>query len=126
MLAPGTVLEDRYEVQELLGQGGTGAVYRAINRRLGTSIALKETFFPAGQGRGAFARQARLLAGLNHPAIPRVADHFSAQGATYLVMELVSGPSLRERLNERGGPCAPAEVLDWAGQLLEALAYLQA
>src|SRR5262249_19696242 len=126
MLAPGTVLEDRYEVQELIGQGATGAVYRALDRHRGTSIAIKETFFPAGEGRGAFAREARLLMALDHPAIPRVVDYFSAQGAAYLVMELVAGPNLRERLNEQHGPCTLADVLNWSDQLLEAIAYLHA
>jgi hypothetical protein len=123
MLSPETILQNRYRVIRPLGRGGMGAVYEAFDERLSRSVALKETLVETDELRRAFGREARLLANLRHPALPKVLDHFEEHGGLFLVMEFIPGDDLG-RLLELGRAFAPAEVLGWAEQLLGALEYL--
>ncbi len=123
MLATGVILQKRYRVVGPLGRGGMGAVYEAFDERLTRTVALKETTAETEELRHAFGREARLLANLRHPALPKVLDHFEEAGGLFLVMEFIPGEDLG-RLLEEGRRFAPAEVLAWAGQLLNALQYL--
>ena len=124
MLAPETVLQGRYRIVGQLGQGGMGAVYEAIDERLDTIVALKETLFTDERLRKQFEREARLLARLHHPALPRVSDHFNEGEGEFLVMQFIAGDDLSAMLAQRKGPFPVAEVLKWADQLLDALDYL--
>ena len=124
MIAPNTVLQNRYLVVSQIGQGGMGAVYIATDQRFGSTVALKETFFTDPSLRKAFEREARLLNHLRHPALPRVSDHFMEEEGQFLVMEYIAGDDLAEKLKERGGAFPLSEVLNWADQLLDALDYL--
>jgi eukaryotic-like serine/threonine-protein kinase len=124
MLTPDTILQNRYRVVRQLGQGGMGAVYEAIDERLDTTVALKETFFADERLRKQFEREARLLARLHHPALPRVSDHFSEGDGQFLVMQYIGGDDFAEMLNRRRGPFSTDQVLTWADQLLDALDYL--
>jgi serine/threonine protein kinase len=124
MIAPNTLLQNRYLVLNQIGQGGMGAVYIATDQRFGSTVALKETFFTEAGLRKAFEREARLLNHLRHPALPRVSDHFTEDEGQFLVMEYIAGDDLAEKLKERGGAFTLSEVLNWADQLLDALDYL--
>jgi serine/threonine protein kinase len=124
MIAPDTLLQNRYLVQKQIGQGGMGAVYVATDQRFGSTVALKETFFSDPNLRKAFEREARLLNHLRHPALPRVSDHFTEDDGQFLVMEFIPGPDLSEMLKEKGAPFPLTDVLNWADQLLDALDYL--
>ncbi|HEX8495009.1 MAG TPA: protein kinase [Pyrinomonadaceae bacterium] len=124
MIAPDTLLQNRYLVQKQIGQGGMGAVYVATDQRFGSTVALKETFFDDPNLRKAFEREARLLNHLRHPALPRVSDHFVEEDGQFLVMEFIPGADLSEMLKEKKAPFPLASVLDWADQLLDALDYL--
>ncbi|MCM3902322.1 MAG: protein kinase [Pyrinomonadaceae bacterium] len=124
MLTPETVLQSRYRVVRQLGQGGMGAVYEAVDERLDSTIALKETFFADERLRKQFEREARLLARMHHPALPRVSDHFAEGEGQFLVMHFIDGDDLAEMSAKRGGPFPPEQVLTWADQLLDALDYL--
>jgi serine/threonine protein kinase len=121
MLAPDDVLQNRYRVIRRLGHGGMGAVYEAIDRRVSSVVALKETFAETDEERRAFEREAKLLANLEHPAFPRVMDHFFEGEGQYLVMQLVPGNDLAELLALRESPFPYTKVLEWADQLLDAL-----
>ena len=123
-LPPHTLLQGRYRVVALIAQGGMGAVYQATDERLGNTVALKQTLMSDPQLRAAFEREARLLAGLQHPAIPVVSDHFSEAGGQFLVMQFIPGDDLAALLRQRGAPFPLAEVLPWADRLLDALDYL--
>jgi len=134
-LTPGTVLQDRYKIIEQIGQGGMGAVYRAEDLRLpGRECAIKEVFLEPGaspvalaQLREQFYREARVLARLDHPNLPKVSDYFTASGREYLVMDFVPGQDLKTLLEEvrRQGRFLPErDVLAWARQLCDALEYL--
>jgi serine/threonine-protein kinase len=127
-----TVLQDRYVITQKLGQGGMGAVYRAGDRRLSTvSWAIKEMSQSAitgplerQQARDAFRQEAEMLAGLSHPNLPRVTDHFEQDGKVYLVMEFVPGESLLSFLQREGLPQPQQRVFEWIRQLCDALEYL--
>ncbi|MEK6288229.1 MAG: protein kinase [Acidobacteriota bacterium] len=124
MLAPGTTLRDSYTIVRLIAQGGMGAVYLAKHQRLGSTVAVKETFFNDPSMLKAFEREARLLAGLRHGALPKVIDHFSEGDGWFLVMEFIGGDDFAEILKQRGGAFPINQVMDWGDQLLSALEYL--
>src|SRR5438477_9508137 len=124
MIAPGTVLQNRYRVERQIGEGGMGAVYIATDERFGSTVALKETFFDDPSLRKAFEREARLLNHLRHSALPRVSDHFNEEEGQFLVMEYIPGEDLSAMLKGRAAPFPTAQVLAWADQLLDALEYL--
>jgi len=124
MLTEGTFLQSRYRIIRQLGQGGMGAVYEAVDERLDTTVALKETLFTDEKLRKQFEREARLLARLHHPALPRVSDHFTESEGQFLVMQYIAGQDLSEMLIARNSPFSEAEVTRWADQLCDALDYL--
>lgn len=131
-LEAGRLLNGRYEIRSMLGQGGMGAVYRARDQSLGRVVAVKERVpDPNGteaglkQARAQFRREAQTLAQLNHPNLPRIYDFFSLTGNEYIVMDLIEGQNLYTLVQSRGAQ-PEATVLNWARQLLEALIYLHA
>jgi serine/threonine protein kinase/S1-C subfamily serine protease len=124
MPAPDTVLQGRYRIVRQLGKGGMGAVYEAVDERLSRTVALKETLVETDELRRAFEREARLLANLRHPVLPKVIDHFTESEGQFLVMEFIPGSDLGDLLSRRQRPFSPSEVLRWADDLLDALDYL--
>lgn len=128
MLAPNTILQDRYLVLRPVGKGGMGAVYQATDTRLDCTVALKEMLLTDSAMRRAFEREAQLLAHLRHPTLPRVSDHFLEGDGQFLVMEFIPGDDLAELLARNGGHFPAEDVLvwglRWADQLLDALDYL--
>jgi serine/threonine protein kinase len=124
MLTEGITLQGRYRIVRQLGQGGMGAVYEAVDERLDTVVALKETFFADEKLRKQFEREARLLARMHHPALPRVSDHFNEGEGQFLVMQYIAGEDLAAMLAQSNGPFPEEEVLRWADQLCDALDYL--
>jgi len=125
-LSAGTVLQGRYRITARLGHGGMGAVYEASDERLGTRVALKQSFCIEERLRTQFQSEARLLASLSHPALPRVTDYFVDGGRNFLVMQFVEGVDLAEILLTQPGPLPRDRVVAWADQLLDALVYLHA
>lgn len=120
----GSVLRSRYHVQSVLGRGGMGAVYRAIDSNLGVPVAVKENLFTSEEYARQFRREANILASLRHPNLPRVTDHFVIEGqGQYLVMDFIEGEDLRQRL-ERDGAADESVVLEWFLEVADALAYL--
>jgi Tol biopolymer transport system component len=120
----GDILNKRYRIENVLGQGGMGAVYRALDVNLGVPIALKENLFITEEYARQFKREANILASLRHPHLPRVTDHFVFEGeGQYLVMDFVEGEDLRERL-ERDDLIPEEEALPWFLEICDALAYL--
>ena len=136
-LPVGAELRERYEIIDLVGQGGMGAVYKANDQRLrGRVCAVKEVLPDLISGPGMedqaqdqFYREASVLARLDHPNLPKVSDYFEQDGRQYLVMDFVPGQDLRQIVDEarRHDTFVPEEnVLAWAAQLCEALSYLHA
>lgn len=120
-----TILQGRYELEQLLGQGGFGAVYRAYDRRLQTTVAIKETFDHSSEAAQQFEFEARLLAGLRHPALPAVTDYFMEQDGQYLVMGYVPGEDLSSHLaHQPQGRMQVAAIMPILAPLLDALEYM--
>jgi formylglycine-generating enzyme required for sulfatase activity len=126
LLAPGSTLGD-YELLETLGGGGMGLVFRARQRRLDRDVALK-IIRPERLGSATslqrFRREARGLARLAHPNVVALFDSGVVDGVPYMAMELVPGRGLDDDIasaRETGRPLAVADVLDWGGQLADAL-----
>jgi serine/threonine-protein kinase len=87
VLERGTLLNNRYRIVDILGQGGMGSVYRAIDENLGVEVAVKDNLFTTEEYARQFRREASILANLRHPNLPRVTDHFVISGqGQYLVM----------------------------------------
>ena len=119
-LTDGTRLE-HYEIAGPLGAGGMGEVYRAVDTKLRREVALKilPPKFAADPSRLArFEREAHLLAQLNHPNIAAIYGLENADGIRFLVLELVEGPTLADRL--KSGPMEVSEALGIAAQIAEA------
>lgn len=124
-LAPNSMIQNRYLVVQPIGKGGMGEVYLSVDQRLGSAVALKRTFYTEDSTlAAAFEREARILARLRHPVLPKVIDHFVENGDQYLVMEHISGDDLAKRLEAANKPFPLSWTMFWADQLLDALSYL--
>jgi serine/threonine protein kinase len=123
-LERGTLLHKRYRIVEILGQGGMGSVYRAVDENLGVDVALKENLFTTDEYSRQFRLEAVILANLRHPNLPRVSDHFVVgdQGQ-YLVMDFIDGEDLRQRM-ERMGTISEDDAIMVGAAMCDALAYL--
>jgi serine/threonine protein kinase len=121
-LAPGSILHNRYRIEGTLGKGGMGAVYLAYDQTLEIRVAVKENLNVNPESERQFFREATLLAGLRHPNLPRVTDHFVLEGRQYLVMDYIAGVDIHTRVHQQ--PPSVDEVLRWADALCDALQYL--
>src|SRR3989304_6105128 len=112
-----------YEIRALIGAGGMGEVYEAHDTKLDRDVAIKvlpEQFARDSERLARFQREAKLLAALNHPNIATIHGLEQSGSTHYLVMELVPGETLRERVaGERPGPVE--EALTIAKQIAEGL-----
>ena len=126
----GKVVRERYIVEELLGQGGFGAVYRVRDRRVRSNIfALKEIIDPTKQQQESFAFEGEILKRLDHPALPHVyrvfRDHQTK--SLYMLMDYVAGPNLeRLRQQQEEQRFSLAETLRIIAPIVDAIIYLHA
>lgn len=136
MLAPGTILIDRYRIESLLGQGGMGAVYRAYDILAKSPRAIKEFLFQSlpiddgtlsrvtrDEAKKQFLSEAQLLFTLDHSNLPKVDNYFLENNNLYLAMALIEGEDLALKLERHNGPLPVQQVLHWIGQVLNALVY---
>lgn len=134
-LKSGDVLRGRYQIRKIIGQGGSGSIYLADDLRLtGRLCALKEVEHDRSltgdllkEARDQFLQEATVLARLDHPNLPKVSDFFSVSSRDYLVMDYVPGEDLRALMLEAKRNehfLSEVEVLNWIGQLADALIYL--
>ncbi len=116
---------DRYEIGELIGEGGMGRVHRALDRVTGRAVAVK-TVPPASEPAEADRRRREvlLLAAVSHPGLVALLDAVETPQGTRLVMELVEGGTLRDRIEQR--PLNLLELEDVALHLADALAHVHA
>ena len=125
----GEILQDRYEILEVIGCGAYGVVYRAEDKTLpDVQWAVKEvregelSLAERGEALEAFKREARLLKSLNHTGIPKIIDSFSTGPHHYMVMEFIAGKTLQELVKEK----RPDEetVIKWGLKICDILDYL--
>lgn len=135
VVEPGKILRDRYIIREIIGRGGMGSIFLAEDNRLpGRLCAVKQITHDQDlpdtireQTKEQFYREASVLARLDHPNLPKVSDFFSAPDSDYLVMDFVPGDDLKTLMDgarRKGEFLDQEEVLEWATQLADALAYL--
>ncbi len=120
----GRLFAGRYALIDILGVGGVGAVYEALDTQGGNFVALKIMLPSVGDGegnlRGRFLREARILSGFNSPGIVRVFDFGEEDGVLFMVLELLPGRSL-EKLMAEYAPCPLKIAVDLLRQILRAL-----
>ena len=125
-LKPGDVLDGRYVLQDAIGEGGVGLIFRAIQFKVQRPVAVKflqREMVGEHSLKPRFEREAMTLAALAHPNIVRLQDYGIARGSPFLVMEFVEGRTLRGLLNDEGGFLPVARALGLVRQMLHALAY---
>lgn len=132
-LNAGTNLVDRYLIQDIIGVGGMGSVYRARDLHFPNVVklvAIKEMINQAPDPLVRqtvvqnFEREANILATLSHPSIPRIFDYFTLENRSYLALEFVNGRDLEAVLNQTDNFLPEEQVLDWAIQLCDVLSFL--
>ena len=123
-LENGYLLRKRYRILDILGQGGMGAVYRALDENLDIIVAIKENAFFTQEYARQFQREAKILAATRHPNLPRVFDYFViAEEGQYLVMDFIEGEDLRQWIS-RGDELTENQVLQIGLAISDALIYL--
>lgn len=126
MLSIGDVLRSRYRVDSIIGTGGMSVVYLVYDIRLQTHWAMKETNILIEKGKediiSQFEKEAKILANLSHPSLPRVIDYFCENGKHYLIEEYIEGVSSEEIINKE--KISEARILRWAIQICELLHFL--
>jgi serine/threonine protein kinase len=132
-LTSGVTLVNRYVIQDVIGVGGMGSVYRARDLHFPSVVklvAVKEMINRASDPLVRktivqnFEREANILATLNHLSIPRIYDYFSEDNRSYLVLEFVHGKDLEVIINETPGFLTEERVLGWAIELCDVLSFL--
>lgn len=132
-LQPGSVLQNRYRIQTVLGVGGMGSVYLARDQRFTNvirNVAVKEMLNNHNDAQMReltlknFGREADVLASLTHPAIPQIYDVFASRDRAYLVMEYIDGQDLEAYVSRSADLLDPELVRKWAIELCDVLQYL--
>ncbi len=132
-LSSGTILSNRYQIQDVIGIGGMGSVYRARDLHFPNVVKLVAVKEMINQSPDSliretivknFEREANILVTLNHPAIPRIFDFFTHEERSYLVMELIFGKDLEAILKSTVDPIREDQVILWAIEVCDVLEYL--
>lgn len=132
-LQDGTTLVKRYVIQQVIGVGGMGSVYRARDLHFPNVVklvAVKEMINMAANPQVRktivlnFEREANILATLNHPSIPRIYDYFTEDNRSYLVLEFINGKDLEAVIDETEGFLPEVQIITWAIELCEVLHFL--
>ena len=132
-LLSGSTLVNRYLIQDVVGVGGMGSVYRARDLHFPNVVKLVAVKEMINQARDPqmrmtiiqnFEREANILATLNHASIPRIFDYFTMEDRSYLVLEYVNGKDLEEILNESAVPLPEEQVVRWGIELCDVIDYL--
>lgn len=132
-LTPGVILEERYAIQDVIGVGGMGSVYRARDLHFPNVIklvAVKEMINSAPDPMVRqtivqnFEREAHILVALSHPAIPKIYDFFTLDQRSYLVLEYINGRDLEAVLSATQQFIPEDQVISWAIELCDVLDFL--
>jgi serine/threonine-protein kinase len=121
---PGDMIDDRYELDEVIGRGGMGTVWRAWDRVLNADVALKLIAQDNSERSPRLLREARACAILQHPAIVRILAYGTTDAHAYIAMELLEGGTLDDVLQD--GPIASDEAVRLVMPIIEALAVVHA
>lgn len=125
----GEVIDGKYQILDLIGEGGMSRVWLARDKRLLKTWAVKEVGRTAKDANNTVVVQsllaeAGLMKRLEHPALPRIVDIIENGKTIYVIMDLVEGESLKDVLKQRGRPFDQKDVINWGIQLCDVLEYL--
>jgi len=120
----GTIIKNRYRIEDLLGQGGFGSVHKGRDQALEIPVAVKMLFDNSPDLVKLFQLEAKILARLKHPNLPRVTDYFSEGNRHFLVMDYIDGRDLQSILDGSGKYLDYIDVCRWMDQILNALDYI--
>lgn len=132
-LKSGSVLVNRYAIQEVIGVGGMGSVYRARDLHFPNAVKLVAVKEMINQARDPlvrqtivqnFEREANILATLEHPTIPGIFDYFTHNERSYLVLEYIQGKDLEETINQTVTFFSEEQVIQWGIELCDVLSFL--
>ncbi|MGK7874263.1 MAG: protein kinase [Xenococcaceae cyanobacterium] len=133
-ISSGTLIDNRYLIQRVLGQGGFGRTYLVSDQRRFDKLCVLKEFVPSGteeyvvqKSRELFQREAEVLNKLAHPQIPKFLAWFEENGRLFLVQEYIDGKTYLALINERqlqGQAFSEAEVIQWLRNLLPVLDYI--
>jgi serine/threonine protein kinase len=134
-ISPGTQINNRYQIQKILGQGGFGRTYLAADEQRFQELCVLKEFSPSGMSPGAmnksrelFEREAKILYQLNHPQIPQFLASFTEQGRLFIVQQYIQGQTyaqvLWNHLAKKGRCFSEAAVIQWLGDILPVLDYI--
>lgn len=122
----GQLLDNRYEIQEIIGSGGMAVVYKALCHRLNRFVAvkiLKDEFAEDEEFRERFRAESQAVAMLSHPNIVAVYDYSRDPRCQYIVMELLEGITLKQYMQSKGGELSWQEALHFSMQIASALSH---
>ncbi len=127
-LEPGTILNNIYRVEKILGKGGMGNVY--LVDREGKKFVVKELIFAEGTGfddetaREIFFREAEFMAKFDHPGLPKTYGIFTQKGRDYITMDYIEGKTLEEIINDSKVPMKEEKAIKWAIEIAGIIDYL--
>lgn len=125
--ASGTVLGNRYVVQEVVGQGSYGLTYKCVDRTSGSLVAVKQARPSKGRyGKRLLEREAMILKALPHPRFPAFIEWFTGKGNAYLAMSFLQGDTFEDLIFELGHKYGERECVRITRQLLELVMYSHA
>src|SRR5579871_4048853 len=125
-LPSGTVLKGRYRVERVLGNGGFGHVYLAIDLQTGQQYAVKEYLVTGSSGKAQLEHESRVLSQLHHPNLPAFQDAFDERGRYYVVLGYIEGRDLTDciRASRRGETVSIERILNWLISICDAVTFL--
>jgi serine/threonine protein kinase len=134
-ISPGTQINNRYQIQKILGQGGFGRTYLAVDNQRFQELCVLKEFSPSrmseaamNKSRELFEREAKILYQLNHPQIPQFLASFTEQGRLFIVQEYIQGQTyaqlLWNHLAKKGRCFSEPAVIQWLGDILPVLDYI--
>ncbi len=126
-LPAGTLLRGRYRIERVLGSGGFGHVYQAVDEQTNQKFAVKEYLVTGSSGKAQLDHEARVLSQLHHPSMPAFRDAFDERGRYYIVLGYIEGNDLTDclRLVRQKNEIIPIErVLTWILSVCEAVTFL--
>jgi serine/threonine protein kinase len=126
-LHPGTILAGGYRIERVLGSGGFGHVYLAIDLRTNQQYAIKEYLVTGASGRAQLEHEARILSQLHHPNLPAFRDAFDERGRYYIVLSYIEGNDLTDfirRTRQRNEVIPLARIMTWIISICDAVTFL--
>ncbi|HBE25208.1 MAG TPA: hypothetical protein DDW33_05920 [Ktedonobacter sp.] len=123
----GTILNGRYRIERVLGSGGFGHVYLAIDLRMNQQYAIKEYFVTGSSGQAQLQHEARVLSQLHHPNLPAFHEAFNERGHYFVVLSYIEGSDLTDRIRiarQRNEVIPLPQIMDWILSVCDAVQFL--